>query len=70
MATIDIHQRARELAAQSRGRITVAAAYLELNRRAQASRTRRKNYGTTTITARDRLTFRNVETPRLPYADN
>jgi hypothetical protein len=73
MPTINIHERAREIAAQSRGRLTVAAAYIELSRRAQAARTRRKNYGATAITARDRLAFRNVEpgpSYRLPYADN
>jgi hypothetical protein len=73
MPTTNIPDRAREIAAQSRGRLTVAAAYIELNRRAQAARHRRKTYGTLTLTARDRLAFRNVEpgpSYRLPYADN
>jgi hypothetical protein len=64
---MNIHERARKLAAQAAHPMEMSAAYSELSRR--GAKKRRARYGNTTVKAD---AFTNVETPkyRFPYAND
>lgn len=58
---LSIHERARQLVAQSHGERTLSEAYQELSRRAANVR----KYGRKRINRADRHAFHNVESPQV-----